>query len=169
MGAKRAMKRGVSLKDHIERCPPPLDEVRSAPVSSLSWQEYIEADKKPVLGRQMKKKSWSKQVQARMWVSDEFPITTQDLVDILSVFEAAHPHIKSLKHFIAHKMPHGFPVKLSVPLVPTVSAHITFNSYTKVTSKLAPALFQVPKHYQEQTDTVCKQLLEQEHSSSTMC
>eukprot|EP00049_Salpingoeca_infusionum_P004132 m.75018 g.75018 ORF g.75018 m.75018 type:complete len:443 (-) comp12431_c0_seq1:226-1554(-) len=151
--AKAAMRGGVPLDAYMEKLPPPMHAIEPAPVAEMSWEEYIAASAKPALGRPREEQVRSKNIKASLWMSDRFPITPQDLLDILGVFEAAHPNIKALKQFLSHNMPPGFPVKVSVPLFPTISALVTFLNYTKDTSHFAPDVFEVPKHYKQTPDT----------------
>jgi hypothetical protein len=40
-----------------------------------------------------------------------------------------HRNIEKLKEFLQHKLPPGFPVKVEMPVFPTIKASITFLDY----------------------------------------
>lgn len=46
------------------------------------------------------------------------------------------------------KLPKGFPIKVDIPLVPTVSAKITFQDF-EFRDNIQPELFEIPPDYTE--------------------
>lgn len=71
-----------------------------------------------------------------LWLSSEFPRTVKELMPIFEVLAPTHKHFAKLKNFIELKLPdEGFPVKIDVPIVPTVSAVVTFLNYSEQTSE----------------------------------
>lgn len=69
---------------------------------------------------------------------------------LLNVLEVVAPfkHFKKLREFIQVKLPPGFPVKLDIPVLPTVSAKITFQEF-HFRQDVPEDLFRVPDDYIE--------------------
>lgn len=69
---------------------------------------------------------------------------------LLNVLEVIAPfkHFSKLRDFIEVKLPPGFPVKLDIPILPTVTAKITFQDF-QFKDNISPSLFEIPSHYVE--------------------
>lgn len=80
-------------------------------------------------------------------MSQDFPLTIDILLNVLEVI-APFKHFAKLRDFVSLKLPKGFPVKLDIPLVPTVSAKITFQDF-EFRSDLKDELFEIPSNYTE--------------------
>merc|ERR1712122_17397 len=104
--------------------PPPKREV--------TWSEYIQspAGQHPVLGRAPKCKESSRAFKATVAMSEDFPLTVQMLLNVLEVIAPQFKHFQKLRDFIEMKLPPGFPVKVDIPVLPTVSARVTFHDFS---------------------------------------
>lgn len=69
------------------------------------------------------------------------------LLDVLEVI-APFKHFSKLRDFITFKLPHGFPVKVEIPILPTVTAKITFQQF-EFRDDIPKDLFSTPKDYFE--------------------
>ena len=72
-------------------------------------------------------------------------------------------HFQKLRDFVEMKLPPGFPVKLDIPVLPTVSARVTFQDFAWKNgpagagsevkeggdSELDDSLFSIPRDYAE--------------------
>lgn len=61
-------------------------------------------------------------------------------------------HFQKLRDFIEMKLPPGFPVKVDIPVLPTVSARVTFHDFEwkeNADNRLSDDLFNVPTGYTE--------------------
>ncbi|XP_023240014.1 ankyrin repeat domain-containing protein 13C-like [Centruroides sculpturatus] len=118
-------------------------------VSRISWEEYVNAPvgKNCHLGRSMMCKETSKVFKATLAMSEEFPLSVDALLNVLEVI-APFKHFNKLREFVQMKLPSGFPVKIDIPILPTVTARITFQDF-HFRKDLADALFDVPSEYQE--------------------
>ena len=71
-------------------------------------------------------------------------------------------HFQKLRDFIEMKLPPGFPVKVDIPVLPTVSARVTFQDFAwknkdgssnssanASTPTLSDSLFEIPPDYKE--------------------
>ncbi|XP_013100597.1 ankyrin repeat domain-containing protein 13C [Stomoxys calcitrans] len=133
--------------NHIEitrrsSLPPP-------PKPSISWEQYISAEtgKCPLLGRTPVHKQSNKSLKATVAMCKNFPLSVDMLLNILEVI-APFKHINKLREFVTLKLPPGFPVKVEIPVLHTVSAKITFQKF-EFRDNISPTLFEIPKHYVE--------------------
>ncbi|KAL5016839.1 hypothetical protein ScPMuIL_006428 [Solemya velum] len=115
----------------------------------VTWKEYINATpgKPPCLGRSMIAKESSKTFKATVAMSKEFPMTVEVLLDVLEVI-APFKQFQKLREFMHTKLPPGFPVKIEIPVFPTVTAKVTFNCF-EWRDNLDDTMFVVPSHYRE--------------------
>lgn len=69
---------------------------------------------------------------------------------LLNVLEVTAPfkHFSKLRDFIQVKLPPGFPVKLDIPILPTITAKITFQDF-EFRNNISSDLFKIPSHYVE--------------------
>ncbi|XP_073845093.1 ankyrin repeat domain-containing protein 13C [Musca autumnalis] len=122
--------------------PPP-------PKPSISWEQYINAEtgKCPQLGRPPVHKQSNKSLKATVAMSKDFPLSVEMLLNILEVI-APFKHINKLREFVNLKLPPGFPVKVEIPVLHTVTAKITFQKF-EFRDNISPTLFEIPKNYVE--------------------
>lgn len=80
-------------------------------------------------------------------MSSDFPLSVEMLLNVLEV-TAPFKHFSKLRDFITSKLPTGFPVKIEIPILPTVTAKITFQHF-EFWDKIDENLFQVPENYIE--------------------
>lgn len=125
---------------------PSLEPPSTEPVS---WEEYIQTDpgKPPPLGRTLICKESSKSFKATVAMSEEFPLTVEMLLNVLEVI-APFKHFAKLREFVQMKLPPGFPVKIDIPILPTVSAKITFQEFA-FRDDIPDSHFEVPLGYAE--------------------
>ena len=116
----------------------------------MTWSEYIQspAGQHPVLGRAPKCKESSRAFKATVAMSEDFPLTVEMLLNVLEVIAPQFKHFQKLRDFIEMKLPPGFPVKVDIPVLPTVSARVTFHDFHwKNEEKLSDELFSIPEGY----------------------
>ncbi|XP_015585534.1 ankyrin repeat domain-containing protein 13C isoform X2 [Cephus cinctus] len=130
---------------------PPLRRasLNPPPESSITWEEYLAASpgECPLLGRCHVYKESSKSFKATVAMSPDFPLTVGMLLNVLEVI-APFKHFSKLRQFVLMKLPPGFPVKIDIPILPTVTAKITFQEFA-FRNDIDPELFQVPSDYFE--------------------
>lgn len=80
-------------------------------------------------------------------MSSDFPLSVEMLLNVLEVI-APFKHFSKLRDFITFKLPNGFPVKVEIPILPTVTAKITFQQF-EFKDNLPNELFTTPKDYIE--------------------
>ncbi|KAK6036065.1 ankyrin repeat protein [Cooperia oncophora] len=89
-----------------------------------TWEEYVGAapGAAPPLGRAQILKQNEKQFTRFLleW-SEDFPMGIDVLLDILEIV-APFKHLDKLRRFCEARLPPGFPVRVEIPLLPTISA-----------------------------------------------
>jgi hypothetical protein len=111
---------------------------------SLSWDEYISIDKCPFLGRPVDLKVDRKVFKATTYITQQCPIDMKRILDILEVI-APYKHFHKLREFVSLRLPSGFPVKIEIPVFPTVTATITLQRYEQ--KQFPPSQFLIPRNY----------------------
>ncbi|XP_015117145.1 ankyrin repeat domain-containing protein 13C isoform X1 [Diachasma alloeum] len=140
-GSSQGFANGEPLTRRASLNPPPD--------SKITWEAYLEAPpgECPLLGRNLVYKESSKSFKATAAMSSDFPLTVDMLLNVLEVI-APFKHFSKLRQFVLMKLPPGFPVKIDIPILPTVTAKITFQEFT-FKHDIDPELFQVPSDYFE--------------------
>lgn len=117
---------------------------------AMSWEQYImekgELAHGKHIGRPIMLKQDKKPLKANIWMTEDFPVKVEILLNILEVM-APFKHFSKLKDFIQLKIPPGFPVKVEVPVLPTIAATVTFQSYAECDHD--KSMFEIPDNYQE--------------------
>jgi len=122
------------------------------PAPGLSWSEYCAAPagSPPVLGRRVVAKQSSKQFKATIAMSEQFPMKVDMLLAVLEVIAPQFKHFNKLRDFVKLKLPPGFPIQVNIPVLPTVSAKVTFTDFQWAEpgqAGLEPERFKVPESY----------------------
>lgn len=115
----------------------------------ISWDTYHDTpdEEVPVLGRCLIEKETSKFFKATVAMSPDFPLSIDMLLSLLEII-APFKHFSKLREFILMKLPPGFPVKIDIPILPTVTAKITFQDF-QFRNDINASLFEIPEDYIE--------------------
>ncbi|NXW27781.1 A13CA protein, partial [Phaetusa simplex] len=116
--------------------------------NTITWEEYISAEngKAPHLGRELVCKESKKTFKATIAMSQEFPLGIESLLNVLEVI-APFKHFNKLREFVQMKLPPGFPVKLDIPVFPTITATVTFQEFRY--DEFDESIFTIPDDYKE--------------------
>uniref|UniRef100_A0A8C5D5R6 Ankyrin repeat domain-containing protein n=1 Tax=Gouania willdenowi TaxID=441366 RepID=A0A8C5D5R6_GOUWI len=116
--------------------------------NTISWEEYVAADngKAPHLGRELVCKESKKNFKATIAMSQDFPLGIESLLNVLEVI-APFKHFNKLREFVQMKLPPGFPVKLDIPVFPTITATVTFQEFRH--DEFDASIFSIPTDYKE--------------------
>ncbi|KAF7283652.1 hypothetical protein GWI33_023288 [Rhynchophorus ferrugineus] len=119
------------------------------PEKNITWEEYINAEVNnyPRLGRDLVYKESSKSFKATIAMSSDFPLSVEMLLNVLEVI-APFKHFSKLRDFINFKLPSGFPVKVELPILPTVTAKMTFQEF-EFRNDIPNNMFSIPNDYIE--------------------
>lgn len=102
---------------------------------------------------------------AKMWLSEDFPVSVQDLLPLFAILAPSGKHFDKLESFLNMHMPgKGFPVKIGepppppwqtsrradidteIPVFPTVAGTVTFGEFD-TECDIPQELFKVPEEY----------------------
>uniref|UniRef100_A0AAY5EAP6 Ankyrin repeat domain-containing protein n=1 Tax=Electrophorus electricus TaxID=8005 RepID=A0AAY5EAP6_ELEEL len=111
--------------------------------SSISWEEYITAE----AGKHQPGPHVGVFV---VFVSkDSADISSSFFPRLLNVLEVIAPfkHFNKLREFVQMKLPPGFPVKLDIPVFPTITATVTFQEFRY--DEFEESIFTIPNDYKE--------------------
>ncbi|XP_059393062.1 ankyrin repeat domain-containing protein 13C [Carassius carassius] len=116
--------------------------------NTISWEEYITAEtgKAPHLGRELVCKESKKNFKATVAMSQDFPLGIESLLNVLEIV-APFKHFNKLREFVQMKLPPGFPVKLDIPVFPTITATVTFQEFRY--DEFDNSIFTIPNDYKE--------------------
>lgn len=80
-----------------------------------------------------KEKEVVKNLKPMVWLTEDFPLKTEELLPMLDILANKIKVVKQLREFLTTKLPPGtFPVKVAIPIVPTVRMIITFSKFVNV-------------------------------------
>ncbi|XP_061042439.1 ankyrin repeat domain-containing protein 13C isoform X2 [Eubalaena glacialis] len=118
------------------------------PQNTITWEEYTSSEngKAPHLGRELVCKESKKTFKATIAMSQEFPLGIESLLNVLEVI-APFKHFNKLREFVQMKLPPGFPVKLDIPVFPTITATVTFQEFRY--DEFDGSIFTIPEDYKE--------------------
>eukprot|EP00249_Psilotum_nudum_P019710 c27380_g1_i1 orf=199-2280(+) len=70
-----------------------------------------------------------------LWLTESFPLGTQELLPLLDILGNNVKAVRRLREVLTTKMPPGtFPVKISIPVVPTIQVIVTFTRFDEFSS-----------------------------------
>ncbi|GMH07827.1 hypothetical protein Nepgr_009667 [Nepenthes gracilis] len=134
--------------------------------SSSEIHKYDVGDTKKEKGKSNKKKKkkgsineskleneYKKGLRPVLWLTPDFPLKTEELLPLLDILANKVKAVRRLRELLTAKLPHGtFPVKIAIPIVPTVRVIITFTKFEELqpmdefsTPLSSPAHFQDAK------------------------
>ncbi|XP_057960243.1 uncharacterized protein LOC131152401 [Malania oleifera] len=68
-----------------------------------------------------------------LWLSPNFPLQTEELLPLLDILANKVKAIRRLRELLTTKLPMGtFPVKVAIPVVPTIRVLVTFTKYEEL-------------------------------------
>jgi len=102
----------------------------------------------PRLGRKRMQEFTKRELKPEIHMCDDFPITKAMLITLLDLVAPHHPNINKLRDFLTIKLPDGFPVKLTLPVFPTISANVTFSECKIGSKQVSDELFELPSYYE---------------------
>ncbi|XP_042191739.1 ankyrin repeat domain-containing protein 13C isoform X2 [Callorhinchus milii] len=142
-----SLSKGGSLMEQSFE-PVRRQSLTAPPANTITWEEYISAEpgKAPHLGRELVCKESKKTFKATIAMSQEFPLGIDSLLNVLEVI-APFKHFNKLREFVQMKLPPGFPVKLDIPVFPTITATVTFQEFRY--DGFDESIFSIPSDYRE--------------------
>ncbi|KAG0483954.1 hypothetical protein HPP92_012038 [Vanilla planifolia] len=84
-------------------------------------------------GVHTKEKEVVKNLKPMVWLTEDFPLKTEELLPMLDILANKIKVVSQLRELLMTKFPPGtFPVKVAIPIIPTVRMIITFTKFTRV-------------------------------------
>lgn len=131
--------------------PPPKPE--------FAWAEYLRLPDGPDshLGRPKEEKTTNTEIKGMLALCQDFPLTTDQLLDILEVLEPVKPTVKKFRAFCSSgRLPPGFPIQLEIPIFATLTMKITVQLFrwqqSNEDAAFSNEMFKVPSHFREDPD-----------------
>ncbi|XP_077250762.1 uncharacterized protein LOC143890096 [Tasmannia lanceolata] len=139
----------------------PVDHQRSS--SEFAREDVGDTKKGKEKGNKKKKagatseskheSEYKKGLRPVLWLTPDFPLTTDELLPLLDILANKVKAVRRLRELLTTKLPHGtFPVKVAIPLVPTIRVLVTFTKFEELhpmdefsTPLSSPAHFQDSK------------------------
>ncbi|XP_061181654.1 ankyrin repeat domain-containing protein 13C-like [Saccostrea echinata] len=117
--------------------------------TNIKWEDYTSEPpgNPPCLGRPWIAKGSTKSFKATVAMSKNFPMSIEVLLDVLEVI-APFKQFQKLREFMTTKLPDGFPVKIEIPVFPTVTAKVTFTSF-EWRDDIDDSMFLIPPNFRE--------------------
>ncbi|PIN12767.1 Ankyrin repeat protein [Handroanthus impetiginosus] len=78
-------------------------------------------------------KEFKKNLRPTLWLSSDFPLRIEEFLPLLDILENRVTAIRRLREYLTTKLPQGtFPVKVSIPVVPTIRVIVTFTKFEEL-------------------------------------
>ncbi|XP_027331434.1 ankyrin repeat domain-containing protein 13C-like [Abrus precatorius] len=82
---------------------------------------------------QTKEKEYIRSLRPSVWLTEQFPLKTEELLPLLDILANKVKAVRRLRELLTTKFPPGtFPVKVAIPVVPTVRVVITFTKFVEL-------------------------------------
>ncbi|KAL6990768.1 hypothetical protein U1Q18_008889 [Sarracenia purpurea var. burkii] len=86
-----------------------------------------------VVPPQTKEKEYVKSLRPSIWLTEQFPLKTEELLPLLDILANKVKAVRRMRELLTTKFPPGtFPVKVAIPVVPTVRVVITFTKFVEL-------------------------------------
>ncbi|BAT77371.1 hypothetical protein LR48_Vigan01g335600 [Vigna angularis] len=82
---------------------------------------------------QTKEKEFVRSLRPSVWLTEQFPLKTEELLPLLDILANKVKAVRRLREILTTTFPPGtFPVKVAIPVVPTVRVVITFTKFVEL-------------------------------------
>ncbi|KAK4398938.1 Ankyrin repeat domain-containing protein 13C [Sesamum angolense] len=80
-----------------------------------------------------KEKDYAKNLRPMVWLTEQFPLKTEELLPLLDILVNKVKAVRRMRELLTTTFPPGtFPVKVAIPVVPTVRVVITFTKFVEL-------------------------------------
>ncbi|KAK9991561.1 hypothetical protein SO802_026546 [Lithocarpus litseifolius] len=81
----------------------------------------------------VRENEYKKGLRPILWLSPSFPLQTEELLPLLDILANKVKAIRRLRELLTTKLPMGtFPVKVAIPVVPTIRVLVTFTKFEEL-------------------------------------
>jgi len=81
----------------------------------------------------------------KVWLSNDFPLSVEQFLDIVDIYSPTNQQLKRVQEFIQSNLPHGFPVKIQIPIFYLITASMEIGNFRKEVP--SAELFDIPQDY----------------------
>ncbi|KAF2314117.1 hypothetical protein GH714_022377 [Hevea brasiliensis] len=107
------------------------DEHRKGRDTKISTSSSIESSNRRREGS--RENEYKKGLRPTLWLSPNFPLQTEELLPLLDILANKVKAIRRLRELLTTKLPMGtFPVKVAIPVVPTIRVLVTFTKFEEL-------------------------------------
>uniref|UniRef100_A0A0C9S5R4 TSA: Wollemia nobilis Ref_Wollemi_Transcript_18659_2411 transcribed RNA sequence n=1 Tax=Wollemia nobilis TaxID=56998 RepID=A0A0C9S5R4_9CONI len=102
--------------------------------SSSSKKDAAKKKRSSGVGEETKQESeYKKGLRPVLWLTSDFPLQTEEFVPLLDILANKVKAVRRLRELLTTKLPPGtFPVKVAIPIVPTIRVVITFTKFEEL-------------------------------------
>ncbi|KAK7412670.1 hypothetical protein VNO78_04208 [Psophocarpus tetragonolobus] len=87
----------------------------------------------PSVAPPTKEKEYLRSLRPAVWLTEQFPLKTEELLPLLDILANKVKAVRRLRELLTTKFPPGsFPVKVAIPVVPTVRVVVTFTKFVEL-------------------------------------
>ncbi|VDM32842.1 unnamed protein product [Hydatigera taeniaeformis] len=109
------------------------NEAASYNPSNITIEDYFSHDPgakpKSEIGRPKVMTAKLKTYKAHLWLCEDYPLSLKDQVlPIVELMAEYNPFFHKLEEFLTKKLPHGFPMRVEIPLYHILNACVTFGN-----------------------------------------
>lgn len=118
------------------------------PPLEVSWRDYIcsESRGNPPIGRKPRVTEDRRSFKPVVALCSDFPIPTETVLQLLEVI-APYKHFQKFRELVK-RLPPGFPMKVELPVYPTITAKVTFQSF-ELRNYDSDAPFRIPADFRQ--------------------
>ncbi|CAN0928014.1 Ankyrin repeat domain-containing protein 13C [Linum grandiflorum] len=114
-----------------------VDIIPSSSFSSTPRSGGIQNRRRPAavgtVPLQTKEKEYVRSLRPSVWLTEQFPLKTEELLPLLDILANKVKAVRRMRDLLTTKFPAGtFPVKVAIPVVPTVRVVITFTKFVEL-------------------------------------
>ncbi|XP_050218386.1 uncharacterized protein LOC126669099 [Mercurialis annua] len=107
------------------------DEHRKGRDTKTSSSVSLESNSRRKEGS--RENEYKKGLRPILWLSPNFPLQTEELLPLLDILANKVKAIRRLRELLTTKLPMGtFPVKVAIPVVPTIRVLVTFTKFEEL-------------------------------------
>ncbi|KAJ3691501.1 hypothetical protein LUZ61_020665 [Rhynchospora tenuis] len=143
---------------------PDKDKEKEKEKEKEKGKEKGSSGKKKKGGATTSESEYKKGVRPVLWLTPDFPLKTEELLPLLDVLANKVKAVRRLRELLTTKLPTGtFPVKIAIPIVPTIRVLVTFTKFEELQTSDE---FATPPSSPTQFQDSGKAMKEQDGSSS---
>ncbi|KAK4353382.1 hypothetical protein RND71_028900 [Anisodus tanguticus] len=85
------------------------------------------------MGEPKTESEYKKGLRPVLWLTPDFPLKTEELLPLLDILANKVKAVRRLRELLTTKLPPGtFPVKVAIPIVPTIRVLVTFTKFEEL-------------------------------------